>query len=399
MKKYLFVSLLSVFVVGLTSILLMRFYWPAPKERPEVVLENLGVEFSRNEDGFLEILDVDGALSSFHEIIDIQEIQKIELRGSSISDFSQINNLNAQELHLLIYDHKCELDFEGLKSSEIRKVEIFGCELTENAIANLANCENLEAIQLANCECSYQGIGELKSLRKLTIFAQHGSAHLSEIKNLGRLEKLDLHFKTQVRVDLDLPNSLRILSLKNVYSINSKLNPFALPNLQDLMISSSDFAEIDILFEPSQLMTLKIYRSPVSSFESSFNFPKLMRLELGHTRISKLDLSREKQFPILSTVSVYGSPIKSISGAESVGRLDVGYTKITDWNFLGSFPNLYSLEIEGLVLDEITNESSPFESMKQLRQLNVSRQNNTQIIEQIRVHFPKIQMEITEKKN
>lgn len=213
-------------------------------------------------------------------------------------------------------------------------------EILEPVTLDLQQLKNVEELRLmVSDEIHFKGIGNLKSLRTLTLNTN------CDVENLGALASLEkLVVKGEVINKLPRLEQIKVLSLEiEEACIVTLLEKF--PNLEKLKIHITEEQKIDI----SGLEKLKVLVFDCNSFDSivSFeNLPSLEELDLGNCEISSI--SKLDTLTSLKTLNLADNEIENIEGLQNLKnleRLNLFSHKISDLSILNKLPKLREVNV------------------------------------------------------
>ncbi|WP_343662183.1 leucine-rich repeat domain-containing protein [Chryseobacterium mucoviscidosis] len=220
-------------------------------------------------------------------------------------------------------------------------------EITEAVALDLQQLKNIEELSVSvRDNVSFKGIGDLRSLKTLTIDTDFDVENLIALPSLqklsiegrviNRLPRLE-----QIKVlDLQIEEDSEIALLKNF------------PNVEKLQVRIPEEQKIDIC-GLEKLRVLVFDCNDLNSIAAFEDLPALEELDLsncGLTTIFNLD-----KLTNLKMLNLEENAIESIEGLENLKnleRLNLYDNKISDISLVNKLPKLYQVNIAGNELNE-----------------------------------------------
>ena len=204
-------------------------------------------------------------------------------------------------------------------------LNIESLELDECDTSKITFPDNLKVL---NCTATNEmvTIKGAKNLYELTISVNNESAKNIDLKEINKLSILDLNIEGANGVKVNLPTSLLSLNFSGAFSKAFSLSFLSpLNSLESLSIRSKDqgFKNYDAISGLSNLKVFKLDENGVGNekFKSDFKpdflkgLKKLEELNLRYV-VNLSDFSFVKDLPVLKTLEVNTSRVKTLKGLE-----------------------------------------------------------------------------------
>lgn len=225
----------------------------------------------------------------------------------------------------------------------------------EVGLEQLRAVTQIEALDLSNAVrsgliTSFDPLSELTGLRSLKL-AQTGIADLWPLRNLARLENLDISGTPVTSLDpLKYLSALQQLNLAGVPVAD--LSPISnLLQLQQLNISNTQVSSWEALADLSRLQTLQATNLPATNLNSIEKLKSLQFLDVSDLKIS--NITPLAALPALERLYLDNTLINSVGalrGKSSLQLLSINNTRVSSLTELSGMASLERIYADGTPL-------------------------------------------------
>ena len=264
-----------------------------------------------------------------------------------------------------------ELDYSFLSAmTELRYLDLEGCVITVEALRQIAACEHLEVLILADC-----GLSNLEPLRRLSTLrvldlSNNSISSISAISALRALDELYLGHNalTTVPILRDM-NTLRILDL-SYNAIENAGGLSACPTIERLNLSHNRLKTVTPLSALVNLVWLDVSNNAVSdtapltpctkleSFFMSENkltevdflggCPKLLEVNIDYNDVVRLPVFQpDCPLQSISAAHNYLESLNGLGGLQALAYVNADYNNIRDISILNGCPALTQVNVYG----------------------------------------------------
>jgi len=314
----------------------------------------------------------------------LKKLEKLTLSGTQVSDISPLWNLNSlRELDVSstpLRSISFSVNLPGLKVLNLRGSKVSDLnELTDmkslkwlsvsgtpvSDISPVTKLSELEWLDASQTNIKYLPYG-VQSLKYLNL-GYTGVTDISSLSSYDSLEALDLSGAALTSI----PFGLKMTGLKELKLGGSKITSIptfsGMPKLETLDLSYTTMEVFPSLSELGNLVWLNLAGIGLTD-ATLISWPEnLMSLDLSSNRISVMPIGLKGGS--LTTLGLSGTDFNSledVSRFDTVADLDLSGTKITSYNGLSSFPNLKTLRMQNMPLNQFSLNPSQMSSLQAL---------------------------------
>jgi internalin A len=296
----------------------------------------------------------------------LNQLQSLYLSGSSIQDISVLQGLNQLQSLDLIETNVSDISvLQGL--NQLQSLSLSGSSIQD--ISVLQGLNQLQSLYLSGS--SIQDISVLQGLNQLQSLYLSGSSiqDISVLQGLNQLQSLYLSGSSIQDISvLQGLNQLQSLDLieTNVSDISVLQG---LNQLQSLDLSDSSIQDISVLQGLNQLQSLDLSYTKVEDISVLQGLNQLQSLYLSYTKVEDISVLQglnQLQSLYLSYTKV--EDISVLQGLNQLQSLDLSYTKVEDISVLQGLNQLQSLSLSGSSIQDI----SVLQGLNQLQSLYLS---------------------------
>lgn len=288
---------------------------------------------------------------------DFPSVTNLEMRHNDLQGQTEFLQHFPNATSLVLSDTKGLADGKDLVNmASLSNLSAGDSDLSQDSLANIARCENLESVSLYRCH-----ITDLTPLADLGLisFLDVSENELTDLNGLENCKKL-----ASLMADQNQISDISALSeLNGLYTIDldqnqiSDLSPLAgLTRLDQLELEDNQISDLTPLAGLDSIATLYLAKNQISDISPLKGMADMMRLDLDENQLTQLDaLSSMTKLVEFHASRNQISDISGIANSTQMEELHLNQNQITDISPLSHYDGqIYSLHLAENQISDIT---------------------------------------------